>query len=152
MSTEQSILTAVKADLAKITTANGYTFDFNTAYNGDLSNAENNQDLKPYYVLGDTRLNGHDESYSFTNEASITLKILVKFNSSAAEGELSNKQENIINDLRRWKVSPTDYNINYISGVQYSVITNIHRQITFSNNMALGECGISINIVYQSDI
>lgn len=149
MSVEQSILATIKTDLAKITTGNGYNFTFAGAYNGDLTNAENNTDKKPYFVLGDTNTGADaNESYAFSRNASMTLKILVKFKAENTDEAVSTETEKIINDLRRWK--NLDCTIGTVTGVDHLMITRLHRPINFSEGAT--EAGISIIIYYQTEV
>src|SRR5204862_6239011 len=120
----KSIISSVKTDLARITTANGYQNTFLPAYTGYLPSNSVNEDLKPFYFLKDLDTIVQVSAYNY-GIIHAELEIAVQFSSDTKEGALTSKCESILNDLVKWK--NTDCSIGTIANVDFLYVQNQRR-------------------------
>src|ERR1700730_6525182 len=131
MSIPESILSSLKTDLAKITTANGYQNTLLTPYKGFLPANNTNEDLKPCYFLENGNTISHGAAYNYGTIQAI-LHIAVLFTADNAEGSLTDKCESILDDLLKWKNQ--DCTIGSITNVDFFYIQNQSRVFYWTQN------------------
>ncbi len=147
MSIPESILSSLRTDLAKITTANGYQNTFLTPYRGFLFGGNSNEDLKPFYFAGESDTISVVSAYNY-GVIQLKLNISVLFTSDTAEGSLTDKCETILNDLLKWKSQ--DCSIGNIANVDFFYIQNQNRVFDWAQNS--GTASIAILIQYRDSI
>jgi len=147
MSIPQLILSSIKNDLARVTTANGYQNTLLPSHAGYLSLSSSNEDLKPYYFIDDANTLIQVSAYNY-GIIQMELEIGVLFTADTSDGVLTSKCETILNDLVRWK--NTDSTIGAIANVDFLYIQNQHRVFDWDKNS--GTAKVVILIQYKDNI